>query len=159
MGVRPYDPAIGRFLATDPIEGGSLNAYDYAGQNPIDSYDLDGRWCRACARWMHDFNDGLRRSGKILTGAAAVGIGTVLVSYHGKKHVIDCAKAAKKWPGYTGLAIATVACPAIAVTPKAAGGTLVILGGCLVKQGVTGRENCAGMHLPPRSQPNRTRIQ
>jgi RHS repeat-associated protein len=43
MGVRPYDPALGRFLAVDPVEGGSLNKYDYAGQEPISGYDLDGR--------------------------------------------------------------------------------------------------------------------
>jgi RHS repeat-associated protein len=43
MGVRPYDPALGRFLAIDPEEGGSLNNYDYAGQDPINALDLDGR--------------------------------------------------------------------------------------------------------------------
>ncbi|MGH3064226.1 MAG: RHS repeat-associated core domain-containing protein, partial [Gaiellaceae bacterium] len=43
MGVRPYDPTLGRFLAIDPVDGGSLNAYEYAGQDPINAYDLDGR--------------------------------------------------------------------------------------------------------------------
>src|SRR5581483_3558025 len=42
MGARPYDPALGRFLAVDPIDGGSLNNYDYAGQDPINGYDLSG---------------------------------------------------------------------------------------------------------------------
>jgi RHS repeat-associated protein len=42
MGARPYDPALGRFLAVDPIEGGSANSYDYAGQDPINNYDLEG---------------------------------------------------------------------------------------------------------------------
>jgi RHS repeat-associated protein len=42
MGARPYDPNTGRFYAPDPIEGGSLNAYDYAGQDPINNFDLDG---------------------------------------------------------------------------------------------------------------------
>ncbi len=42
MGARPYDPAIGRFLTTDPVEGGSANTYDYASQDPIMGYDLTG---------------------------------------------------------------------------------------------------------------------
>jgi hypothetical protein len=32
----------GVFLQTDPIPGGSANAYDYAGQDPINRYDLAG---------------------------------------------------------------------------------------------------------------------
>ena len=43
MGARPYDPVLGRFLAVDPVEGGSCNAYDYACQDAVNVYDLDGR--------------------------------------------------------------------------------------------------------------------
>ncbi|MEU4089562.1 DNRLRE domain-containing protein [Streptomyces aureus] len=42
MGVRLYDPTAGRFLSMDPVQGGSANAYDYAGQDPINAFDLTG---------------------------------------------------------------------------------------------------------------------
>ena len=45
MGVRPYDAALGRFLSADPIDGGSLNNYDYAGEDPINGYDGNGQAC------------------------------------------------------------------------------------------------------------------
>jgi RHS repeat-associated protein len=42
MGARSYIPQLGRFLSPDPIFGGSANAYDYADQDPINAFDLDG---------------------------------------------------------------------------------------------------------------------
>jgi RHS repeat-associated protein len=46
MGVRLYNPATGRFLQTDPVYGGSCNAYEYTCADPIDKTDLDGKkWC------------------------------------------------------------------------------------------------------------------
>jgi hypothetical protein len=48
MGVRVYDPTIGRFLSLDPVHGGSANAYEYAGGDPVNSYDLDGRCNKEC---------------------------------------------------------------------------------------------------------------
>ncbi|MDQ2629574.1 MAG: DNRLRE domain-containing protein [Actinomycetota bacterium] len=48
MGVRSYVPTIGRFLSIDPLLGGSANAYDYSFQDPINKFDLDGRWCIPC---------------------------------------------------------------------------------------------------------------
>jgi RHS repeat-associated protein len=42
MGARPYVPVLGRFLESDPVEGGSANDYDYAGGDCINNSDLDG---------------------------------------------------------------------------------------------------------------------
>jgi RHS repeat-associated protein len=42
MGEGPYDPELGRFLAVDPIEGGSSYTYDYSRQDPVNGYDLSG---------------------------------------------------------------------------------------------------------------------
>jgi RHS repeat-associated protein len=47
FGVRLMDPSLGRFLERDPVEGGSANSYDYAYQDPINNFDLDGRFCIA----------------------------------------------------------------------------------------------------------------
>lgn len=50
MGARSYVPALGRFLTPDPILGGSANPYDYANQDPINNFDLDGeKLCRHLA--------------------------------------------------------------------------------------------------------------
>ncbi|MDN3263473.1 DNRLRE domain-containing protein [Streptomyces sp. CSDS2] len=52
MGVRLYNPATGRFLSTDPVPGGSANAYEYGNGDPVNNYDLDGRsWWRRALRY------------------------------------------------------------------------------------------------------------
>ena len=42
MGQRTYLPALGRFLQTDPVEGGSANDYDYANADAVNQFDLAG---------------------------------------------------------------------------------------------------------------------
>ncbi|MEN9594934.1 MAG: hypothetical protein RLY23_1417 [Actinomycetota bacterium] len=48
MGVRAYDPHLGRFLSQDPIAGGSANDYDYVSADPINNLDLAGTHCWSC---------------------------------------------------------------------------------------------------------------
>ncbi len=42
MGVRLYDPRLGRFLEVDPVFGGSCNDYDYVCGDPVNGVDLTG---------------------------------------------------------------------------------------------------------------------
>ncbi|MFG2129795.1 RHS repeat-associated core domain-containing protein [Streptomyces sp. NPDC048751] len=42
MGVRGYNPYLGRFDQRDPVPGGSANAYDFAYQNPVGNSDVSG---------------------------------------------------------------------------------------------------------------------
>jgi len=48
MGIRSYDPTLGRFLTEDPVVnrvgiGATGNRYPYGSDNPINRNDLDGR--------------------------------------------------------------------------------------------------------------------
>jgi RHS repeat-associated protein len=42
MGARSYVPTIGRFLSSDPVTGGSANAYDYGNADPVNQFDPTG---------------------------------------------------------------------------------------------------------------------
>lgn len=51
MGARQYVLALGRFLSTDAVEGGSANDYEYVDADPVNALDLDGErcWSAKCA--------------------------------------------------------------------------------------------------------------
>jgi RHS repeat-associated protein len=44
MGVRSYVPQLGRFLQTDPVRGGSANAYVYTFGDPVNASDPGGEY-------------------------------------------------------------------------------------------------------------------
>ncbi len=58
MGARSYIPQLGRFLQTDPIPGGSANAYAYTYGDPINSNDLTGEWTFNTPTWLQEANAG-----------------------------------------------------------------------------------------------------
>lgn len=86
MGVRLYDPTTGRFLSVDPIPGGNANAYEYVNGDPLNRYDLDGKW--GFRKWAGGF--WRRNSGAIVglgfaagCSALTAGWGTVACSIAG----------------------------------------------------------------------------
>jgi hypothetical protein len=79
MGVRLYDPRVGRFLEVDPIEGGSANNYDYVAGDPINNLDLAGTFCigHHCVHspYHHKFTlRGILRGAALGLGGASLAI-------------------------------------------------------------------------------------
>jgi RHS repeat-associated protein len=71
MGVRLYNPTTGRFLSVDPIAGGNANAYEYCSGDPVNCFDLDGRWGWGKRAWRFV----KRHRGTFATVGATVGCG------------------------------------------------------------------------------------
>jgi RHS repeat-associated protein len=79
MGARAYNANTGRFSQTDPIPGGSANAYDYTFQNPLTDYDLTGAWScyggsisssyETCQEWLN-----ATTMDRLALGALTVGV-------------------------------------------------------------------------------------
>ncbi len=57
VGVRSYDPYLGRFLQPDPVPGGSANAYNYTFGDPINSQDPSGALTYGSSEWLSEANN------------------------------------------------------------------------------------------------------
>jgi RHS repeat-associated protein len=99
IGTRFYDATLGRFTQVDPVPGGGLSAYDYAGQDPVNTHDLEGTRCWRCSLW--NFNENMDRLGD-LGRRAASHLGKAIVGT-AKKHGPTVAKTA-----FLGVAFATL---------------------------------------------------
>jgi RHS repeat-associated protein len=55
LGARYYEPTSGRFLSADPMgHAASPSLYDYAGGDPVNRTDPDGRCASKLAQFMSD---------------------------------------------------------------------------------------------------------
>jgi RHS repeat-associated protein len=61
MGARSYVPQIGRFLQTDPVPGGSANAYAYGSADPVNNSDPSGESAPAFPKWLFEVNNVIRQ--------------------------------------------------------------------------------------------------
>jgi RHS repeat-associated protein len=57
MGARSYVPQLGRFLQTDPVPGGSADAYAYTFGDPVNTSDPSGELTYGFSGWLKAAND------------------------------------------------------------------------------------------------------
>lgn len=82
MGVRLYSPGLGRFLQVDPVAGGNANDYDYCSGDPVNCFDLDGRWGWKRS-WKRVGNWWNKHGGKVSAGLAIAGFAACAVATAG----------------------------------------------------------------------------
>ena len=169
IGTRYYLSGLGRFGQRDPVEGGSLNAYDYAGQDPINLLDPDGAAMMAADGGGPNSAAAPRPNGGSGGGGGggawgpggggggsvhyppvargvmiAVGLGVAVGGYvlarEGRHNARNCMRAARL-PQHilTRIALLGAICPGIAATGAAVGGASLALGNELVRRGIRGR--------------------
>ncbi|MBL8121201.1 hypothetical protein JNM87_00425 [Candidatus Saccharibacteria bacterium] len=81
MGARVYIPALGRFLAVDPQQGGTENNYAYV-SDPVNDFDLDGTF--SAKNWLKEHRQGIAQAGKTFaTVSIAIGLASCVVATAG----------------------------------------------------------------------------
>lgn len=96
MQQRYYDPALGRFLSTDPVrvgqDGSNFNRYAYVANNPYSAIDPDGRYtCKGSKELCSGVKAALksiRASGRQQTGSRIPNSrSTEIANFYGKEGV------------------------------------------------------------------------
>jgi RHS repeat-associated protein len=100
MQARYYDPVVGRFLTTDPVDSApgapvTFNRYAYAGDNPVVNTDPDGRQCAQC---LYFPAGDLEKQARINQGAAGKSLTVVLIAASVAGSVVQPELAAEAVP-------------------------------------------------------------
>jgi RHS repeat-associated protein len=91
---RPYNPLDGRFINRDPIEeDGGLNLYGFAGNDPVNRWDLLGQTCCKKCKWTGSLD------GNLLV-AVVGGWANMTVDLTGRSNESGCEDKLWKIDGY-----------------------------------------------------------
>lgn len=102
MGARPYLPALGAFLAPDPVLASGSNLYGYTNGDPVNSSDASGNMTEDD---MSSIMIGVGVGAAILGGSMFVGGGIMQVA---SKLAAEAPGQVVRWKGRTVMAIGAV---------------------------------------------------
>ena len=103
LRARQYDPGNGDFLSTDPVPSGPStpyeSSYDYAGQDPINNYDLSGM-CLYVTKGKCPGQKAVTKTAKKVGSAVSKVVGSIANTVVGTvKQVPNTLNAAANHPG------------------------------------------------------------
>ncbi|WP_197287204.1 LamG-like jellyroll fold domain-containing protein [Planomonospora sphaerica] len=97
MGARLYNPATGRFLQVDPVEGGGDNDYAYP-SDPVSQADLDGRiwnWVKKTAGAVANYVKKNPLDAALTVASFVPGLGVAAMAARGVRIAVQAAKILK----------------------------------------------------------------